>query len=443
MKGKKEDRKLRALFRHKLENAEIMPSPGFDKVLMRRLARKEFLSFIPSRFNIWYALGLAAAGAVTAVVLLSGPKRNENILSDPSSGINNRNVIITRTDSLLKGSEEEKDDGLINLVQNQPENPSDKSSPVADVDGSGQAHFNERQVSPVSPVHSGSPGNGSFLQDPLSGKDSLRGVKQTENVILTSVSEGCTPLKVKFIGKASGYESLTWEFGDGGYSSEKDPEWIFDIEGEYEVILKLFGPEGLLSVSSCIINVYPKPVAGFEIVPLNNALPNEKVAFQNYSAGAVKFKWSFGDGTVSDLFSPEHSYSRPGNYDIGLIAISEHGCSDTLIINNAFSGPKYFIDFPNAFIPNNDGPSNGYYSAKSDESAYVFHPESFGVSDYQLRIFSKHGVLIFESNDLNIGWDGYYKGQLCKPGVYIWKVRGKFINREPFTKMGDLTLLKN
>ena len=51
--------------------------------------------------------------------------------------------------------------------------------------------------------------------------------------------------------------------------------------------------------------------------------------------------------------------------------------------------------------------------------------------------------MIFESNDINIGWDGYNKGELCEPGVYIWKVRGKFRNGEPFIKMGDVTLLKN
>jgi hypothetical protein len=50
---------------------------------------------------------------------------------------------------------------------------------------------------------------------------------------------------------------------------------------------------------------------------------------------------------------------------------------------------------------------------------------------------------VFESNDVNIGWDGYYKGQFSDPGVYIWKVRGNFINGEPFTLMGDVTLLKN
>ena len=53
------------------------------------------------------------------------------------------------------------------------------------------------------------------------------------------------------------------------------------------------------------------------------------------------------------------------------------------------------------------------------------------------------GILIFETNDINIGWDGYFKGQLSNSGVYIWKVRGKYRNGEPFTKMGDVTLLKN
>jgi hypothetical protein len=65
------------------------------------------------------------------------------------------------------------------------------------------------------------------------------------------------------------------------------------------------------------------------------------------------------------------------------------------------------------------------------------------VTEYQLKIFSKLGIPIYESNDINLGWDGYNKDQLCDAGVYIWKVRGNFRNGESFTKMGDLTLLVN
>jgi hypothetical protein len=51
-------------------------------------------------------------------------------------------------------------------------------------------------------------------------------------------------------------------------------------------------------------------------------------------------------------------------------------------------------------------------------------------------------MMVFESNDLDIGWDGYYKGQMCSPGVYIWKARGSWRNGQPIVESGDVTLLK-
>ena len=29
---------------------------------------------------------------------------------------------------------------------------------------------------------------------------------------------------------------------------------------------------------------------------------------------------------------------------------------------------------------------------------------------------------IFETGDLNKGWDGSFKGELCQQGVYVWKL---------------------
>jgi hypothetical protein len=50
-------------------------------------------------------------------------------------------------------------------------------------------------------------------------------------------------------------------------------------------------------------------------------------------------------------------------------------------------------------------------------------------------------VLIFQSNDINKGWNGYYKGRLVMQGVYVWYVEGKYANGKPFKKTGDITLL--
>jgi hypothetical protein len=46
------------------------------------------------------------------------------------------------------------------------------------------------------------------------------------------------------------------------------------------------------------------------------------------------------------------------------------------------------------------------------------------------------------SNDINIGWDGYYKGKLCEEDVYVWKAYAKLNNGKVFKKTGDVTLLR-
>ena len=215
------------------------------------------------------------------------------------------------------------------------------------------------------------------------------------------------------------------------------------MEGEYKVTLHAYISGELHSVSTCLITVFPRPVAHFQITGGDERMPGNKITLVNYSVNAVKCRWFFGDGGTSELYEPVHVYRESGDYNVSLIVTSEEGCTDTTVVVNPFKLSENYIRFPNAFFPDQNGPQGGFYSASSDDAANIFHPVSSGVTEYQLKIFSKRGILIFESNDINIGWDGYHKGQLCHSGVYIWKVRGNYINGEAFTKMGDLTLLKN
>ena len=36
-------------------------------------------------------------------------------------------------------------------------------------------------------------------------------------------------------------------------------------------------------------------------------------------------------------------------------------------------------------------------------------------------IFNKLGEQIFETNDINLGWDGYFKGKIIQ-GSYVYKI---------------------
>jgi len=436
--------RLRELFSQKLGNAEVIPDASVSSKLMRRLARQEFLRFNPVRFNIYYLGGIMVAAITSAIILLPGKANSDELKPlKPSGEITNivrkEIPIVSEGQTVIKNADTFNNKGVRSI-----RNQSNTRTPVVSAKVPVRTSQSLENIKITNSVVSDTvAGKSLFIKTLPETKELKNEMKPVEASFETSVTEGCAPLNVIFSNRSTSLDSCRWTFGDGGYSYEKNPKWIFDVDGEYKVLLSVFGSDGSVAESSARITVHPRPVAKFEITPEKAILPKDEIRFYNYSTDASIFKWDFGDGTTSSIADPRHWYTKFANYNVTLVASSEYGCSDSLVVMNAFSGSEYFIELPNAFIPNTLGPSGGFYSAKSDEGAQVFHPNFSGVSDYQLKIFSKLGILIFESNDINIGWDGYFRGQLSDPGVYIWKVRGNFRNGEPFIKMGDVTLLRN
>jgi len=441
VKGSKHNLTVSKLFRQKLGSAEVIPSSAVRDDLMKKLARREFMRFNPARFNIYYLGGLAAVATAVSLFLFSGLSRDE-ASPEVKTQIWKDTVSIVRTDSINIPLIENA--GAVKETSRMGKNGTDleKSRLKKDQENSDSVStltMNRYDISDLPEAVT----QKTMALNQDKGKNSLKKYRMEGAAFEASAITGCLPLRVKFYNKTAEFDSCQWIFGDGGYSVEKEPLWIFDREGEYKVQLRIFYGGRPESVTSQLITVLPKPVARFEITPENAIIPDDEVRFINLSSDAVRYRWDFGDGNISDFFEPSYRYKKFDYYNVSLVVWSEYGCSDSITVENAFTGSGCFIDFPNAFIPNSSGPTGGIYSSKSDESAQVFHPEFFGVSDYQLRIFSKRGVLIFESNDVNTGWDGYFKGQLAEPGVYIWKVRGKYVNGEPFVKTGDVTVLRN
>jgi PKD repeat protein len=443
VKKKKENINLRELFSRKLRKTEVLPDASVRSKLMRRVARKEFVRFNASRLNIYYLGGILVSGIATGLLLFSTSEKSDQLLKP----VITENIINTDSINYLEVPVEQPQ--RKDLDRSKTITGATKSklaiSDLADKESTNSIRTvdsnKERAAQPTS-ISSSLSKRGIF-SEAADNQKLQRGYKPDALLIDPCASVGCAPMKVRFYNKSTSYDSCRWTFGEGGYSNKKDPEWIFDLAGEYKVVLNVYSDGGKVSSSVATVTVHPRPQAHFEISPAKVVLPNDEIRFMNFSVNAVQFRWKFGDGTTSESFEPVHTYSKYASYNVSLVVFSDWGCSDSLTVLNAFSGSGYFIVFPNAFIPNLQGPSGGYYSSKSDESAQVFHPSYTGVSDYQLKIFSKLGIVIFESSDINLGWDGYNKGQLCDPGVYIWKVRGKFRNGEPFIKMGDVTLLKN
>jgi hypothetical protein len=167
------------------------------------------------------------------------------------------------------------------------------------------------------------------------------------------------------------------------------------------------------------------------------------VNMYNLTSGGAAYIWDFGDGTTSTDPEPAHLYTKLGNFDLKLKVTSEYGCKDSLYHYLAVSVlGEGLLQFPNAFTPNMSGPSGGVYSGlQGNQINDIFYPVHRGIEKYHLEIFTRWGERIFQSDDVNVGWDGYFKGALCKQDVYVWKVKATFYNGQDYIKVGDVTLL--
>ena len=243
-------------------------------------------------------------------------------------------------------------------------------------------------------------------------------------------------------------DSLMWDFGDGTpfyFTSDTSSfTHTFYNAGVYVVSLTAFGFGGPPDTELSIVEAYELPNASFVINP-NPAiiyLPDKPIYCVNLSTNAVSYSWDFGDGNTSVEDNPAHIYTAVGNYDIELIARSQYGCLDTIVKDAAViveEGGE--ILFPNAFTPNPSGPGDGMYDPNSFNND-IFHPYWDGVDTYLLRVFNRWGELIFETDDINQGWDGYYREEMVQQDVYVWKANVLFENGEQKTYAGDVTLLR-
>ncbi len=74
------------------------------------------------------------------------------------------------------------------------------------------------------------------------------------------------------------------------------------------------------------------PMAAFSTNANCSSLAVQFTDQSTISGGAIStYEWNFGDGNISTLQNPSHTYAATGNYQVQLIVTSSTGCIDTLI----------------------------------------------------------------------------------------------------------------
>jgi gliding motility-associated-like protein len=203
--------------------------------------------------------------------------------------------------------------------------------------------------------------------------------------------------------------------------------------GIYTIDITSIGLNGCKEVFNYpnVLTVYPKPNADFNWNPSTpNTVSENHVTFSpvGQSSSSTWF-WELAANTTSTDKNPTMIYDIRGNYPITLVVTTEHGCKDTItkVLNIE---DEFLLYVPNSFTPNNDGIND------------VFTAKGLGIKKFEMYIFDRWGNMIFQTNDIQKGWDGTFKGTICADNVFVYKIVASgndYIRRE---KTGHVTLLK-
>ncbi len=104
-------------------------------------------------------------------------------------------------------------------------------------------------------------------------------------------------------------------------------------------------------------------------------------------------------------------------------------------VTNSYSihiEPKASVDVPTAFTPNGDGVND------------IIYVDGWGIKKLNyFRVLNRWGQILFESNDIKIGWDGTYLSVPQNMETYVYQVSVEtYVDAAPILKAGTFKLLR-
>jgi gliding motility-associated-like protein len=262
---------------------------------------------------------------------------------------------------------------------------------------------------------------------------------------------GCEPLNAIFVpterkGINPSWLSYSWIINGTQSSNNGSVPYLFNAQGKYWASLSVTNNVGIKKCGVTLtkpIEVYPKPNPIFSTDPMYKttvALPrfkaiNTSSVNQTPFTTGMKYDWSWGKffKTGSDTIkSPSIIFGKDtGTYWIKLVVTTDKGCKDSSL-QRVIIGPDIIVFVPDAFTPDNAGPNDNN----------TFRPHVVDHKTYYMGVYNRWGEKMYETNDLNKGWDGNFLGNPAQQGVYIYRIIVTSQDDKEFGYNGTFTLLR-
>jgi len=99
----------------------------------------------------------------------------------------------------------------------------------------------------------------------------------------------------------------------------------------------------------------------------------------------------------------------------------------TYLYNSELYPPDPIFEMPNVFTPNGD-----------DYNPSFVPMRMYNIKDIDMKIVNRWGQLVYETRDLERGWDGGNSSA----GVYYWRADYEGVNSRNYSQKGYVSLIK-
>ncbi|RLF48029.1 MAG: hypothetical protein DRN29_00935 [Thermoplasmata archaeon] len=211
-------------------------------------------------------------------------------------------------------------------------------------------------------------------------------------------------LLFKFVSVYDG-SNYTWDFGDGSIGYGKVVEHQYLMPGTYEVrlIVRDNGNE-IVNYSQTINTANIPPIPDFYYSP-EYPYTLETVFFFDNSTDPdgyiINWTWHFGDGGISYLPNPNHTYLKAGEYNVTLT-----------VVDNEFKAKTV----AKQIIVRNRHPVAKFYWTKGEEGTLIFYANYLYDPSYD-----PDGSIVnytWDFGDGSIGYGEWVEHVYAKDGVY-------------------------
>ncbi len=124
------------------------------------------------------------------------------------------------------------------------------------------------------------------------------------------------------------------------------PSQTFPDTGNYSITLKALSDKGCGTEKTLLLRVNEHPSLSISGKNACAEIPIQFSSIAKINRGTiVSYDWNFGDGFTANTANPMHAYSKEGNYNVVLQAISNKGCGTKSPQLSILVSPKPIADF--------------------------------------------------------------------------------------------------